>query len=304
MPHDLALCGWRVHSAFPIPDLPPWGGDDRVPDVTIDAGTVPGRLAPLAAETRRLQAAVDGRCRFAVDGTAAYLVDAAGSRVIVDRQPGAAEADVRLYLLGTVFAILCYKRALLPLHASAVRIGDRILAFSGASGAGKSTLAAALVARGHALASDDVTVVDVSSGPIVARPAFPRLRLSQASIEELALDLPALECEAVDAKRPCVVPAFAESPAPLGGIYLLRRARSAAVPRIDLVPGLAAAAELSTAVYRPKIGRAVAGAERMFSAVTALAGVVPVHVLEYGAGFETLDRVAEALEARQAAGTS
>lgn len=289
---DLWLCGWRVRSALAIPDLPPWRGDDREPDVTIAIGAVPDRLDPIAAETRRLQVGEDGRCRLGVRDTAAYLIDALGSHVTVDPAPGVEAADVRLYLLGRVFAILCYRRGLLPLHASAVRIGDRVVAFSGVSGVGKSTLAAALVARGHAIVADDVTAVDVSSGSAMARPAFPCLRLSRASIVGLAMKAPSSAYETVYAKRPYAVSVFAESPAPLGGIYLLRRVPSAAAPRIEPVGGLAAAMALSKAVYRRRIGRAVAGADTVFAAVLALAGTVPVYVLEYGTGFDTLERLA------------
>jgi hypothetical protein len=32
---DYFLCGLRVRAAVPLPDLLPWTGDDRMPDVTI-----------------------------------------------------------------------------------------------------------------------------------------------------------------------------------------------------------------------------------------------------------------------------
>ena len=45
------------------------------------------------------------------------------------------------------------------------------------SGAGKSALAAALVERGHTLLADDVTGLAPAAGDVLARPAFPCMRL-------------------------------------------------------------------------------------------------------------------------------
>src|ERR1700678_2961780 len=42
--------------------------------------------------------------------------------------------DVRAYLLGTVFAVLCHQRGLLPLHASAVSWEGNVIAFLGHAG--------------------------------------------------------------------------------------------------------------------------------------------------------------------------
>jgi len=63
---------------------------------------------------------------------------------------------VRLYLLGSAWGALCYQRDLLVLHASAVRVDGRAVAFCGRPGMGKSTLAAWLAESGHALVSDDL----------------------------------------------------------------------------------------------------------------------------------------------------
>jgi hypothetical protein len=293
---DLWLCGWRVRSEIVLPELPAWHGDDREPDVTVAIGPVPNDLRPLSGRTRRLQVSQDGRARLGIEGVAAYLVDAHGRHVTIAPAPGADDAGVRAYLLGSVFAILCYKRGLLPLHASAVRIGNSLLAMSGPSRAGKSTLAAALVARGHALASDDVTPVDLDDQTVIARPAFPRLRLSPEAIAGLVLAPPAAAPERSDAKHSYAVSTFVSAPAPLNSLYLLRRRPAGGSARVKTLKGLAAVAALSRVVYRPKLGAAVAGADRVISDVAQLARLVPPRVLEYGSGFETLIRVAADLE--------
>lgn len=191
---DRMLCGWRVATALPLPDLIPWTGDDRAPDLVVDLGPVPERLPDLTVDRPLLQIAGDGTCRFAMPGVAAYLIDPAGTRVTIDPALPLDASDIRVFLLGTVFAVLCYRRGLLPLHASCVRIGNAAVALAGPSGIGKSTLAAAFVRRGHALLADDVTVVDAAaaSGAWV-RPAFPRLKLWRDAVERMGVPVDNLE---------------------------------------------------------------------------------------------------------------
>src|SRR5262249_21201448 len=67
-----------------------------------------------------------------------------GREVIVSPAPGTRASRVRLYLVGTMMAVLLCQRGFLVLHASAVEVDGEAIAFVGASGAGKSSLAAAL----------------------------------------------------------------------------------------------------------------------------------------------------------------
>lgn len=191
---DRALCGWRVASALPLPDLIPWTGDDRAPDLTIDVGAAPERLPDLTVDRPLLQVAGDGTCRFAMPGVAVYLIDPAGTRVTIDPALPLDASDIRVFLLGTVFAVLCYRRGLLPLHASCVRIGNAAVALAGQSGVGKSTLAALFIRRGHQVLADDVTVVDAAApgGPRVL-PAFPRLKLWDDAIKKIDIPTDRLE---------------------------------------------------------------------------------------------------------------
>lgn len=252
------LCGWRVRSGVPLPDLLPWTGDDRSPDLTIRVGAVAARLddpalGGLVFEGPLFQAARDGTCRFAVPGVAVYRIDAAGREVVVDPTVDPAASDVRLFLLGTVFGILCLRRGLLPLHASCVRVGDRAVAFAGPSGIGKSTLAAAFLTRGHTVLADDVTVVDLNGadGPIVL-PAFPRLKLWRDALDGLGLDTGGLERVrgALEKYGLPLEHAFRPEPLPLAAVYHLIEAtdpRHAGLERLDGATGIA---EMHHAVYR------------------------------------------------------
>lgn len=189
---DYHLFGWRVQSTLPLPELLPWRGDARAPDVIVEMGAVP----PVDPDTPGLSPALQicpTGVRVAIPAVATYWVEA-GRRVVV--QPAMPEdaADIRVFLLGSVLAILCFQRGLLPLHASAVDIGGQALLLSGVSGAGKSTLAAAFSGRGYRLLSDDLCALEMREGqPLKILPAFPRIKLRGDSARQLQVPVDGLE---------------------------------------------------------------------------------------------------------------
>ena len=67
-----------------------------------------------------------------------------------------------------------HQRGILPLHANAVEIDHRAVAFMGASGAGKSTLAAWFHDQGYPILADDVCVIRADDG--AARSPIPACR--------------------------------------------------------------------------------------------------------------------------------
>ena len=80
------------------------------------------------------------------------------------------------------------------LHASAVEVGGRALAFIGGSGRGKSTLAALICLGGASLVSDDVLRVDLSGEEARCFPGGRRTRL-RSNAAALLDSLPAGEVE-------------------------------------------------------------------------------------------------------------
>ena len=128
---------------------------------------------------------MEGGALLVVDKTARYFV-ADGSRIVVQPEEGASSRNVRLFLLGSAFGLLLHQRGLLPLHANAVEIDGRAVAFAGGPGAGKSTLAAWFSDRGFALIADDVAVIDFEGKTPIIQPGLPRLRLWERAIERPA----------------------------------------------------------------------------------------------------------------------
>jgi hypothetical protein len=117
-----------------------------------------------------------------------------GKSIEVTPAPGSGDREVRLFLLGSAWGMLCYQRGLLPLHASVVETGGGAVALCGPSGAGKSTLAAALSRLGHGVLGDDLCRADVDeTGSARVWPGTPRLKLWREALEAFRWDLAGLE---------------------------------------------------------------------------------------------------------------
>ncbi len=227
---DRTICGWRVRSALPLPELASWDGDDREPDIEIQLASVPAELPGAVHRGPFLQIAANGTCQFEVAAVARYLITA-GRTIIVDQRPRGDAAAVRLFLLGTVFALLCHQRMVLPIHASCVSIDGTAVAFAGDTMAGKSVLAAMLIREGHTLLADDVCVVDWrDDGAAVVLSGAPRLLLWRQALLELNVAFePGVRARAELEKYVVAVPGN-PGPLPLGAVYELEIGRPPSPP--------------------------------------------------------------------------
>lgn len=291
---DRTLCGWRVRSALPLPELLPWSGDDRTPDIDVRLGAVPDRLEDEIHTGPFVRIGRDGRVRFSMEGVASYLIRG-GREVTVDARLPLDAPDLSLFFLGTVFGVLCHQRGALPLHASCLAFGERAVAFAGPSRAGKSTLAAALMERGHRLLSDDVTVLRFPGGgaPLV-EPGFPRQKLWADALEAFSLG----RGRRVRSKREfekyerSAAELFQAEPLPLAAVCHLSEARLPVEHEIERLEGVKALEAVRGAVYRLSAGAAMGGGQRIFMACGALSGRVPQFLLRRREGFDPLRRLA------------
>jgi hypothetical protein len=246
------LCGLKVASELPLPELLPWLGDAGPADVEIALGDVP----PLLEEPRHvgpfLQTSQTGKCRYEIADVAAYLVED-GRRVTVAPRVSAETPAVRVFLLGSVFGLLCHQRGLLPLHAGCVEIDGKAVAFAGHSGAGKSTLAAAFLRRGFTLLADDVTVIDLSGadGPMVL-PSFPRIKLWRDTMDAMGMPYSGLERvrPEVEKFQLPIDAGFGRGPLPLGAVSHLKTAKDYRHTGARVLSGSYALSALLDAVYR------------------------------------------------------
>jgi hypothetical protein len=265
-----------------------------MPELVIRLGRVPDRLPDLIYEGPLIQVARDGRCRFAVQDIAAYQIDAAGSEVVIEAAVDSEISDVGVFLLGTVFGLLCHKRGLLPLHASCVGLGKQAVAFVGNSGIGKSTLAAGFWIRGHVILCDDVTVVDLKaeSGPMVW-PTFPRLKLWRDVIGGFGVPPDSLvrTRKLLEKYHLPIENTFHKQPLPLKATYDLRPATEARHKGISPLRGASAFCRLTEAVYPLRTGSRLLGRDAIFSAVARLSATVPAYALAYQPTLEELNLV-------------
>ena len=179
----------RLYSAFGLTlrstlDLPELFHAQHAcePQVEIRIGSVGGPESPpgLTGE--------GGSLLLTIPKVARYRIEA-GREIIVDPEAAAPDRNVRLYLLGSALGALLHQRGLLPLHANAVEIEGKAVAFMGESGAGKSTLAAWFHDRGFRVIADDVCVLQFGAdGSVRACPGLPRLRLGEEVLEASGRD--------------------------------------------------------------------------------------------------------------------
>jgi hypothetical protein len=155
--------------------------------------------------------------------------------------PGIPEDTLRHLLLDQVLPRLLSRRGHLVLHASAVKVGDRAVAFAGETGLGKSTLAVSFHLAGFPLLTDDGLMVSAGDGGVRAVPTYPGLRLKPESVAALIPESPPGGA-GPDYSRKIRVPvsggvALPTAPLSLGALYVLRSPEADGGPRgIEVVP--------------------------------------------------------------------
>lgn len=297
MSDDLILCGWRVRSALALPELPPWQGDDRPVDVEILLDFIPKLAEPPVFVLPHSRLWANGDFLLELDNVGRFWVEG-GCRVLVEPSGNADLSELKAFLLGSVLGALCHQRGLLPIHASAVRIDGAAILIAGISGAGKSTLAAALGARGHALAADDVAAIDPNSARLL--PAYPQRKLARDVLETLDMGH-----EGLVAHRPGQpkfrVPALAgfdPAPLPVAAVYILNVSMLARSGEPERFSAVKAMTMLDKMLYRRAIGRKIQPAQTLFTTIARLTQVAPIYSLHRhkSAPLDELEQLAGLIE--------
>ncbi len=170
-----------------------------------------------------------------VDGVR-FVVDARGS-VVCARWPRTSSLeDVAIYLAGPVLGFLLRLRGVVSLHASAVAIGDRTVAFVGSAGSGKSTAAAAFATLGFPVLTEDIAVLVEYDGGYAIRPGYPHVALWPDSASALVGAPDALPPFTPGWDKRCLdltaTDGFVRGLLPLSAIYLLSNRPGSGVPHI------------------------------------------------------------------------
>jgi hypothetical protein len=212
---------------------------------------LPELAGPLLLSDGYLDLARSG-FRFRSDGgTAFHYERGAGISAI---RPGPDIVDeFEVYLWGTVFGAVAWLNGYFPLHASAVELDGRAIAFTADSGGGKSTLAAALAAGGMPHICDDTLPLARCDDRLLAVPDLKPVKLWE---DGLALtgtpsDRPIAAVPGKHFARPSH---RATGPLPLTDLFVLEEGATVAVERLTGAAGLAA---LAGSLYRPGIAQAL-----------------------------------------------
>jgi hypothetical protein len=148
----------------------PFALADRPPDVEV-VWRGPDGAPPPSAPGREFQSDAEGwRLRYLAPGGAwGELAYARAERRLTLSGSGSTENFVQP-LMGPAAAVLLREAGCCVLHGAAVARDGRALALLGPSGAGKSTLAAALIAAGEALVTDDLVAIWPGAPTLAAGP--------------------------------------------------------------------------------------------------------------------------------------
>jgi hypothetical protein len=286
------LFGLDLRSEIDLAGLAPQV-ESAEPDVEIGFGQAPEGDSPPG------YSAIPEGTLLSVSKVGRYLIRE-GRQILIDPAPGASERNLRLFLLGSAIGALLHQRGLLPLHANAIDLGGRAVAFSGHSGAGKSTIAAWFHDRGYSILADDVCVIGFDeAGRALAYPGIPRLRLWREALEASGRDAGAYDRSFDDIDKYDVPTGGGTSlePLPLAAIYLLRKADEAGAgdAAIDRLTGVDAVDTLMSNTYRGGYLRTIGRTGDHLAACLKVARAVPVFRAQRLWGFERFDEQAQRL---------
>ena len=163
-----------------------------------------------------------------------------------------------IYLLGPILGLLLRLRGTTCLHASAVNMGGRAVAFVGAAGTGKSTTAAAFARQAFAVLSDDIVPVVEQDDLFLVPPAYSHLCLWPDSVKALYGSPDALPRFHPNwEKRRLVLGEsgthFENQALPLGAIYILGNRRATSAPYVEQVRPRHALLSLVAETYANKL---------------------------------------------------
>lgn len=235
------------------------------------------------------------RCREAGDfliGTERIEVSLEGARLDL--------AELRF--LGPVLSYWFERGGLPTLHASAVAVNGRAVAFLSRHGGGKSGLASALVQAGFPLLTDDLLVLEEREERWEVRPAYPEIRMwpdEAAHFVGAPENLPLVQADS-EKRRVAIgdgaFGSFLDASTPLACIYLAsRRPETDGGGEIQPVSRSEALIELVRHSFSPRLVEAAGLQPARLDRLARLVRAVPVRRLIYPSGFDRLPEVVRSL---------
>lgn len=232
-----------------------------------------------------------------------YCLHKSARQINVYPTETAAPEEVRLFLLGGVLSLALELRGIPSLHASAVVIQDKAVAFLGNAGGGKSTLAASFLEAGDPLLTDDILPLSWHDGQTWATFGYPQMRLwpDEAQhflghYEDLERVLPTLSKRRVPV-GPGGWGTFCDAAQPLACVYLPQRRSDTEGTEIAITPVSPrdALIELVRHSFAASIVEQLGLQRQRLDLFAQMVQQVPMRRLVYPSGFEHLPRVRQAI---------
>jgi hypothetical protein len=299
------MYGHVVHAHYPLHGLPPCETTEGpLGSVELCLGAVPLHLQRSALTRPTIEVSPEAvliKPRFGGQELGRILVRE-GREIIVAPVLGQ-ERDLEPYILGSGMGALCLQNGLLPLHASAVTVGSAAIAFAGVSGAGKSTMAAAMIARGFARLTDDLSIVRRrADGGIEVYPGPPVMKLSPESAAALGVDIERAQPESRHHRKQrfnAEASTTPNRPERLAAIYFLALNDG---PEVSIEPlsGVHAVAAINREIYRRGWLAPMGLLEARLQDIVALASGTPCFRLRRPHRFDLLPTVVETVLQHQA----
>ena len=223
-----------------------------------------------------------------------------GKEIIIAPVPGVNEKDLHPALLGACMAVALQQKGYLILHASAVRVNGKAIAFIGNKGWGKSTIASAFIALGYQFITDDVLAISLNGNTPVVYPSFPQLKLCPDAIVAMGEDpetLPRVMSQ-TSKRQYKLSQDFDSDPVALQSIYLLGKAAELKTTEIaagdSILPLLAHS-------YGARFGKKLLhlGEAEHFLQCSKLANQVGIYALQRPSDISLLEDTVNLIQSKQ-----
>lgn len=230
-------------------------------------------------------------------GLADFQLSADGHAIEAWAAPGVKSPTIQHLYLNQVLPLALSRQGKLILHASAVEVDGRCLAFLGESGRGKSTLAASFATSGVRFLTDDGLHLEWIGEVLMAMPSHPSIRLWEDSQEALIGQTQAVAPPLDFTNKTRLLAteslAFCTEAKPLRAIYFLANGAENA-PTIEVMKPAAALMQLVRNSFLLDVD-----AQDMlalhFSSLSKIANL-PIHYhLDFPRSYDDLPQVREAI---------
>ncbi len=305
--NDYSVYGLTLRSAMPLsyPRAQAVGQPDVVlheeSDAWFEALARTASTPAIVGDWYEHSLLADGSDLLVWPGLFQFVVSTDGSRVTCGRLADATTESFESYLLGAVMSYALVRQGMEPLHATAVVVDGAAVAFAANSGMGKSTLAAAFLAAGHQVVTDDMFVLrDVNGCPSVF-PGPRRIKLRPHVSQRFCasrMNLGVMNPWTDKWILPLQEDESSSGPLPVRAIFILEEPDDPAAPVVvERLPRADAVLALVGATANLQL-RSPQRLRRQFDEAVRLTESIPVMRLSYPRRLELLPDVLQAVRAQ------